>query len=69
MEDKRKRKFEEIEESNTTYSEHEIILDSYDRAQIVNNINKKSTLFLLAHRYLMKKVFVRLDGLQLAAAF
>ena len=68
MEDKRKQKFEELEESNTAYNEQEIILDSYDGAQRVNNAKKKPTLFLLAHRYLMKEVFARLDRLQLVAA-
>ena len=41
MEDKHKRKFKELEESNTTYNEQEIILDSYDGAQMVNNAKKK----------------------------
>ena len=41
MESKRKRKFEELKESNTTYDEHEIILDSYDGAQMVNNTKKR----------------------------
>ena len=41
MEEKCKRKFQELEESNTTYSEHEIILDSYDGAQMVNNAKKR----------------------------
>ena len=42
MEDKRKWKFEELEESNTVYNEHEIILNSYDGAQMVNNAKKKN---------------------------
>ena len=41
MENKCKQKFEELEESNTTYNEQEIILDSYDGAQMVNNAKKK----------------------------
>ena len=41
MDYKRKRKFEELEESNTVYNEHKIILDSYDGAQMVNNATKK----------------------------
>ena len=61
MEEKRKRKFQELEESNTTYNEHEMILVTYDGAQMVNNAKKKLTLFLSAHRYLMKEAFVRLD--------
>ena len=42
MDYKRKRKFEELKESNKTYNEQEIILDSYDGAQMVNNAKKKN---------------------------
>ena len=69
MDDKRKQKFGELEESNTFYNENGIILDPYDGAQMVNNSKKKAILFLLAHRYLMKEAFVRLDRLRLVAGF
>ena len=36
---------------------------------MVNYAKKKSKLFLLAHRYLMKEAFGILDRLQLVAAF
>ena len=64
MEDKHKRKFKELEESDTTYNEQEIKFDSYDGAQMVNNAKKRSTFFLLAPRHLKKEVFLRLDRLQ-----
>lgn len=41
MEKKHKQKFEDLKEFHTTYNEHEIILDSYDGAQSVNNAKKK----------------------------
>ena len=41
MEEKRKQKFQDLEESNTTYNEKEIILYLYDGAQMVNNAKKK----------------------------
>ena len=41
MEDKRKQSFQDLEESNTTYNDHEIILDLYKGAQMVNNGKKK----------------------------
>ena len=69
MDDKCKRKFQDLQENNTTYNEHQIMLDSYDGARMVNNIKNKSTLFLLAHRYLMKESLVRLDRLQLVVVF
>ena len=40
MQEKRKRKFEDPEESNTTCNEQEIMLDSYGGAQMVNNAKK-----------------------------
>ena len=69
MDRKRKLNFEELKESEKTYNEHDIVLDSYDGEQIVNNTKKKSTLFILAHRYLLKEAFVIFDQLQLVTAF
>ena len=37
MEDKCKRKFKDLKESDTTYNEQEIILDSYHDSQMVHN--------------------------------
>ena len=41
MDNKRKQKFEELKESDTTYNEHQSVLDSYDGAQLGNNSKKR----------------------------
>ena len=66
---KRKQKFSEIEEIAKTYNEVNIVLDTYNGAQMVHYPNKKSTLFLLDQRYLTREAFVRLDRWKLVAAF
>ena len=41
IQEKRKRKFDELKESSTTYNDNKFILDSYDGAQMVNNVKKQ----------------------------